>query len=142
MPSAASRAPYLALAHRDYRRLIASQLLSLTGTQMQVVAINWHVYLLTKSPLALGFVGLTRVVPIVIFSLWGGVVACTTLATAVGFALGDAVSDELRAAIDGFAAGALLVMLVDSMIPEAARKAGRAAGLVTVLGFAVAAGLS
>jgi MFS family permease len=73
--SNASRAPYLALAHRDYRRLIASQLLSLTGSQMQVVAINWHVYLLTHSPLALGFVGLTRVVPIVVFSLWGGVVA-------------------------------------------------------------------
>jgi MFS family permease len=42
---------------------------------MQVVAINWHVYLLTKSPLALGFVGLTRVVPIIVFSLWGGVLA-------------------------------------------------------------------
>ena len=65
----------MALAHRDYRRLIVSQLLSLTGSQMQVVAINWHVYLLTKSPLALGFVGLTRVVPIVVFSLWGGLVA-------------------------------------------------------------------
>ena len=75
MSSPAVRAPYLALAHRDYRRLIASQLLSLTGSQMQVVAINWHVYLLTKSPLALGFVGLTRVVPLVAFSLWGGVVA-------------------------------------------------------------------
>ncbi len=69
------RKPYQALVHRDYRRLIAAQLLSLTGSQMQVVAINWHVYVLTKSPLALGFVGLTRVVPIVIFSLWGGVVA-------------------------------------------------------------------
>jgi MFS family permease len=65
----------MALAHRDFRRLIASQLLSLTGSQMQVVAINWHVYLLTKSPLALGFVGLTRVLPIVGFSLWGGLVA-------------------------------------------------------------------
>jgi len=75
MPAPAPRAPYLALRHRDYRRLIVSQLLSLTGSQMQVVAINWHVYLLTKSPLALGFVGLTRVVPIVAFSLWGGVVA-------------------------------------------------------------------
>jgi MFS family permease len=75
VPSSTARAPYLALAHRDYRRLIASQLLSLTGSQMQVVAINWHVYLLTKSPLALGIVGLTRVVPIVAFSLWGGVVA-------------------------------------------------------------------
>ena len=42
---------------------------------MQVVAINWHIYLLTRSPLALGFVGLTRVVPIVLFSLWAGVVA-------------------------------------------------------------------
>jgi MFS family permease len=75
MSAPAPRVPYLALRHRDYRRLIVSQLLSLTGSQMQVVAINWHVYLLTKSPLALGFVGLTRVVPIVAFSLWGGVVA-------------------------------------------------------------------
>ena len=42
---------------------------------MQSVAINWHVYLLTRSPLALGFVGLARVIPIVVFSLWGGVLA-------------------------------------------------------------------
>lgn len=68
-------APYLVLRHPDYRRLVASQLLSLIGTQMQVVALNWHIYLLTRSPLALGFVGLTRVVPIVVFSLWAGVVA-------------------------------------------------------------------
>ncbi|HSS45244.1 MAG TPA: MFS transporter [Thermoanaerobaculia bacterium] len=73
--AAASRPPYLALRHRDYRRLLVSQLLSLIGSQMQVVAINWHVYLLTRSPLALGFVGLTRVLPIIIFSLWAGVVA-------------------------------------------------------------------
>jgi zinc transporter, ZIP family len=33
-------------------------------------------------------------------------------------------------------------MLVDSMIPEAATKAGRPAGLATVLGFSLAAGLS
>jgi MFS family permease len=47
----------------------------MTGTQMQAVAINWHVYLLTHSALALGAVGLTRVVPVIVFSLWGGVVA-------------------------------------------------------------------
>jgi MFS family permease len=69
------RAPYLALRHRDYRRLLASQFFSLVGSQMQVVAINWHVYLLTRSPLALGLVGLTRVLPIIFFSLWAGVVA-------------------------------------------------------------------
>jgi MFS family permease len=70
-----SRRPYLALRHRDYRRLVVGQLLSMIGSQMQTVGINWHIYLLTRSPLALGFVGLTRVVPIVAFSLWGGVVA-------------------------------------------------------------------
>jgi len=60
----------------------------------------------------------------------------------VGYAAADLASGELKAGIDGFAAGALLVMLVDSMIPEAYRDGGRPAGLVTVLGFAVAAGLS
>jgi zinc transporter, ZIP family len=65
-----------------------------------------------------------------------------TLASVVGYAIADVASGDLKAAIDGFAAGALLVMLVDSMIPEAAAKAGRIAGLATVLGFAVAAGLS
>jgi hypothetical protein len=34
--------PYLALRHRDYRRLVASQLFSLIGSQMQTVGINWR----------------------------------------------------------------------------------------------------
>jgi MFS family permease len=42
---------------------------------MQFVAINWHVYLLTKSAFALGLVGLFRGVPIILCSLAGGVVA-------------------------------------------------------------------
>ena len=74
-PPFKTQAAYFTLRHRDFRRLIGAQLLSLTGSQMQTVAINWHIYLLTRSPLALGFVGATRVVPIIIFSLWGGVVA-------------------------------------------------------------------
>ena len=74
--------------------------------------------------------------------LWLAVAAVCTLATALGFAIADSTGGDLQAAIDGFAAGALLVMLIDSMIPEGARKAGRPAGLATVLGFAVAAGLS
>ncbi len=67
--------PYEALRHRDFRRLFSGQLVSLIGTQMQVAAVNWHVYLLTGSPLALGFVGLARVVPIVAFSVAGGLAA-------------------------------------------------------------------
>ena len=69
------RAAFPALRHRDFRLLWLAQLVSVTGSQMQNVAINWHVYLLTKSPLALGLVGLVRVVPIVLCSLVGGVVA-------------------------------------------------------------------
>jgi ZIP family zinc transporter len=74
--------------------------------------------------------------------LWLAVAAICTLATVGGYALADATSGNFQAAIDGFAAGALLVMLIDAMIPDAARRAGDVAGLVTVLGFAVAAGLS
>jgi ZIP family zinc transporter len=77
-----------------------------------------------------------------ILRLWGAVAAICTLASVVGFGIADLVSGELRAAIDGFAAGALLVMLIDSMIPDATRESGRVAGLVTTLGFAVATALS
>jgi ZIP family zinc transporter len=77
-----------------------------------------------------------------ILRLWAAVAAICALATVVGYAIADSASGDLSAAIDGFAAGALLVMLIDSMIPEATRDAGRVAGLVTTLGFAVAAGLS
>ena len=67
--------PYLSLQYRDFRWLWVAQLISLTGSQMQAAAIDWHVYLLTRSPLALGMVGLSRVIPIVSLSLPGGVVA-------------------------------------------------------------------
>jgi MFS family permease len=69
------RSSFAAFRHRDFRLLWAGQLVSGTGSQMQYVAINWHVYLLTKSALALGTVGLVRVVPIILCSLVGGVVA-------------------------------------------------------------------
>lgn len=77
-----------------------------------------------------------------IIGLWLSVAIVCALATVGGYALADALSNTFKAAVDGFAAGALLVMLVDSMIPEASRTAGRVAGLVTVMGFALAAGLS
>jgi ZIP family zinc transporter len=74
--------------------------------------------------------------------LWTGVAVICTLASGVGFGIADTASDTLQGGINGFAAGALVVMLVDSMIPEATRQAGRTTGLVTTQGFAVAAGLS
>jgi ZIP family zinc transporter len=77
-----------------------------------------------------------------VLGVWIAVALVCTAATVAGDAMGDATGGHLRAAINGFAAGALLVMLVDSMIPQAREKAGRIAGLVTVLGFAVSAALS
>jgi len=70
-----SNSAFAALRHRDFRLLWLGQIVSVTGTQMQFVAINWHVYLLTKSALALGLVGLFRGVPVILCSLAGGVVA-------------------------------------------------------------------
>lgn len=77
-----------------------------------------------------------------VIGLWAAVAVVCALATLGGYAVADVAGAGLKAGIDAFAAGALLVMLIDSMVPEAHRKAGNRAGLVTVLGFAVAAGLS
>ena len=65
----------IALQYRDFRLLWTGQLISNIGTQMQMVTINWHIYILTGSAVALGMTGLVRVVPIIIFSLIGGVFA-------------------------------------------------------------------
>ncbi|MDQ0727419.1 ZIP family metal transporter [Microbacterium sp. W4I20] len=74
--------------------------------------------------------------------LWAGVAVVCALATVAGFGLATVTGDVFRTAANGFAAGALLVMLVDSMIPEAQSKAKELTGLATVLGFALAAGLA
>ncbi|MGH8827020.1 MAG: ZIP family metal transporter [Jiangellaceae bacterium] len=74
--------------------------------------------------------------------LWGTTMLISGVAAGVGFlALGDA-SGSTVAFVQSFAAGALLTMLIDTMIPEAYEFGGRASGLVTVLGFSVAFGLS
>lgn len=74
--------------------------------------------------------------------LWVRVAAICVAATVIGYAAADAASGEVTAVINGYAAGALLVMMIDSMIPDAAKGAGKIAGLVATLGFAVALALS
>jgi MFS family permease len=66
---------YPAFYYRDFRLLWAGQFVSNIGSQMQMVALNWQMYILTHSAVALGLIGLVRVVPIIIFSLIGGSVA-------------------------------------------------------------------
>jgi len=63
------------LRNRNYALLFWGQLISAAGTQMQVVAVSWQVYLLTHSAIALGLIGLFQAIPRIIFSLVGGVFA-------------------------------------------------------------------
>lgn len=60
------------LRYRDFRIFWFGQFISIIGSQMQIVALNWQIYILTHSPLALGIIGLVRVIPIICFSLIGG----------------------------------------------------------------------
>lgn len=77
-----------------------------------------------------------------IWLLWIAVAAACASATVAGYIIGDTLAGLPNAAINGFAAGGLLVMLIDSMIPEARDRAGRVAGIATVIGFAAAAALA
>jgi MFS family permease len=68
----------VAFRHRNFRLIWIGLLLSMTGSMMQNAALLWQVSLLVppdRKGLALGLVGLVRVVPIVVFSLISGVVA-------------------------------------------------------------------
>ena len=69
---------FVALSHRNFRLIWIGLLASITGSMKQNAALLWHVSLLVapdKKALALGLVGLVRVVPIVFLSMVSGVVA-------------------------------------------------------------------
>ena len=94
MTSANSIPRLAALRYRDFRLLWFGRLLSTTGSQMQLIAVNWHIFDLLRGQtytisllgqevelgaeaLGLGTVGLVRVIPIIIFALLGGILADT-----------------------------------------------------------------
>lgn len=77
-----------------------------------------------------------------VVGLWVIVAVASAAAAGLGFALLDAAPLVLIVGMQAFAAGAILAMLAESMIPEAYEIGGRAVGLATALGFAVAAYLS
>jgi ZIP family zinc transporter len=77
-----------------------------------------------------------------ILGAWTLVTAVCALSAGLGYAVLDDASGEVVALIQAFAAGGVLTMLADTMIPDAYRQGGRVTGLMTVLGFALAALLS
>lgn len=66
---------FAALAHRNFRIFWVAQIVSLTGTWMHHAAQNWLVYKLTDSPFYLGLAGMAASLPILLFTLAGGVIA-------------------------------------------------------------------
>jgi ZIP family zinc transporter len=80
--------------------------------------------------------------PRYVMGLWTAVMLVSALAAAAGYALLGDVSGNVVAVIEAFAAGAILTMLADTMMPEAFQHGGSTVGLVTVLGFALAFYLS
>jgi MFS family permease len=64
-----------ALHHRRYALLWGGLLISVTGTQMQLWALFWHIRTLSDQPIAVSGIGFVRVLPVLIFSLLAGVAA-------------------------------------------------------------------
>jgi ZIP family zinc transporter len=77
-----------------------------------------------------------------VYGLWAVIALAGGVAAAAGYALLDGASPDALAFMMSFAGGAILAMPSTSMMPEAYEHAGRAVGLVTVLGFAVAFGIN
>src|SRR2546422_2353543 len=69
------RSTFRALQHRNYRLYWTGQLVSLIGTWMQSVAQGWLMHWLTGSAFMLGLLGFVQFLPVLLFSLWAGVVA-------------------------------------------------------------------
>jgi MFS family permease len=69
------RDPLAALRFRDFRLFSLGGVAGILGQQMQTVAIGWELYERTRSPLALGWVGLVQVIPAILLSLPAGQLA-------------------------------------------------------------------
>jgi ZIP family zinc transporter len=73
-----------------------------------------------------------------VFGVWGGIALVSGLAALAGYAVFSHFSGEVIAATTAVAAGAILAMLADTMMPEAFEEAHDLAGLITVAGFLAA----
>jgi MFS family permease len=74
-PRAAAQDPYAVLRNRDVALYLIGRLAASLGQQMVTVAVGWELYERTHSALALGLVGLTQMMPMVLFTLPAGHVA-------------------------------------------------------------------
>ena len=103
--------PYGVFRNRDFRTYLTGRLIAIIGQQMFAMALGWELYERTGSALALGFVGLTQVIPMIICTLPAGhfadicnrkhIIVWTTLIVAV-----------TNLALAGISAGRAPVLLI------------------------------
>jgi MFS transporter, DHA1 family, staphyloferrin A biosynthesis exporter len=74
-PASGARKTFASLRHRNFRLLWFGTMISHSGDWMDQIALNWLVYDLTGSALALGIMNAVRMIPVLLFTLVGGVVA-------------------------------------------------------------------
>jgi ZIP family zinc transporter len=77
-----------------------------------------------------------------VFGVWGGIALVSGVAAIAGYTLYASSAPEVVAATTAVAAGAILAMLCDTMIPEAFETSHDLAGLITAAGFLAAFALS
>lgn len=77
-----------------------------------------------------------------ILGVWAAVTAVSAASAGLGYLLLGGASPDVVAGIEAFAAGAILTMLSDTMMPEAFEGGGSLVGLVTVAGFVISVVLS
>jgi ZIP family zinc transporter len=73
--------------------------------------------------------------PAYIFGVWGGIALVSGVASLIGYSVFRNFSPDVIAGTTAIAAGAILAMLADTMMPEAFEAAHNFAGLITVAGF-------
>ncbi|MET1053456.1 MAG: ZIP family zinc transporter [Mycetocola sp.] len=76
-----------------------------------------------------------------VFTLWAGIALACALSSFGGYVLLDGVSEEVTAFVTAIAAGAILAMICDTMIPDAFRDAKAFTGLIATVGFFVSFGV-
>lgn len=118
--------------------------LSLAGGQAVSAAMVVAVFLSNIPEAISASVGLRKSgwKKLTIYGLWAVIVLVSAAASWAGFAIFGDSSPLMRAFILAFAGGAILTMLADSMMPEAYRDSGNVTGLIVVLGFCVAFGVT
>ncbi len=121
-----TNSPYEALRIPAFRFFVAARLLVTLAIMVQVVAVGWQIYALTKDPLSLGLIGLAEALPALGISLFAGHVA-------------DVVERKFAAAVAILAMLAGMVML--ALCSFSIGKPGNSAAVIFIYGTVMMVGL-